>query len=128
MDVDEVAGPNDAGVVEIPGFEVERVEGAEAASRLVPAGHIELGAKSRVPGHAFKAIADGRCESPREDVFAGEMPKLNDGLDVVIKAGCLAKEACPKRVPLFNSRTRREVRLLVFETQIVEIRLKAQLR
>ena len=91
MDVDDVAGPNDAGIVEIPRFEEQRVEGAEFAARRVAAGDVKLHSQPRPRGNAVKAVADRRRESPREDVLAAEMPKLNDRLDVVVEPRRLAK-------------------------------------
>src|SRR4051794_32727977 len=56
------------------------------------------------------------------------MPELKDGLDVVIEAGRIAEQARPNRVSLLISHARREARLVIFETQVVNICFEPECR
>src|SRR5258708_17267319 len=68
MDTNNVLWPNQAGIVEIPGFAIQRVEGFELSILwvMVAAGDSRLQPKSWLPG-CFERVTAVDCRCPSEN-------------------------------------------------------------
>src|SRR2546421_12667378 len=115
MDIDDVAWPDDARVVEISGLKVEWIEGTEVASGCIATCHVKLNADAWSCRRIFKSISDGRREGPGEDAFIRKASELNHGFDVVVKSRRGSKYACPKRVALFLTDAGGKTRLVILK-------------
>src|SRR2546429_9773161 len=126
MNIDDVARPDGARVVEISRFEEERIERTEVVSGCIATCHIKLNANARPRRRIFKSISYGRRKGPGKDAFIREASELNDGFDVVVESRRGSKYACPKRVALFLADAGGKTRLVILKAQIVEIRLQPE--
>src|SRR6266478_5418749 len=77
MDANDILGPDQAGIVEVTGFEEERVEGSEVPiiSITVTAGGAGLESEPRIP-RRVPGIAYIHRRAPREDRFVAKAAHL----------------------------------------------------
>src|SRR5271170_1484663 len=105
MDINDIAGTDRTGVVEISRVKVRRIESAECSTFGVAAGDVKIQAESRPGGDALESVSDGRRKRPCEDVVVVKPARLNNRLNVVVKSAGGAEKPCAKRLPHFVSRT-----------------------
>src|SRR5437899_2933352 len=125
MDVHDVARTDQARVVEIPRLEEERIERSEvpcAARTRITACHVRLQAESGTPGQAFHRIALRRGQRPRENIPPPERSALKDRLDVLVEACAAPEDADAEGLPRLRTFARGVPRVVVSESQVVEIR------
>src|SRR6266481_22777 len=99
MHADDILRPDQAGIIEIAGFEEERVEGSEAPIIwiVVAAGGAGFEPEPRIPGRV-RGIACIYRRAPREDRFVAKTAHLKHLFPLPVPMVACCKLARPQRV------------------------------
>src|SRR6266481_3747882 len=122
MDANDILRPDQAGIVEVTGFEEERVEGSEAPIIwiVVPAGGAGFESEPRIP-RRVPGIAYIHRRAPREDRFVAKAAHLEHLLRFPIPmiAGCELARA--QRVAVLVPDSRGILTVFAMNPQIVQV-------
>src|SRR5262249_27042679 len=126
--VHDVAGPQQARVGEVARLEVQRVERAETrVLRIaVAARSVELEPEARRPADALERVARVARDGPGPDRVAFEAAELEHRLPVAVEAGGSAGDPASERVALLEACARFEDRVLVAESEVVDVDARAR--
>src|SRR5258708_2309670 len=122
MDANDVLRPDQAGIIEIAGFEEERVKGAEAPIIwiVVPAGSAGFEPEPWIPG-SVPGIASIYGRAPREDRFVAKAAHLEHLLRVPVPMVPRAKFARAQRVAVLVPASRGILTVFAMNPQIVQV-------
>src|SRR2546427_2174472 len=122
MDADDILRSDQAGIVEVTGFEEERVEGSEAPIIwfVVAAGGAGLESEPRIPARV-PGIAGVYRRAPREDRFVAKAAHLEHLLrfPIPMVAGCELARA--QRVAVLVRDSRGVLTVFAMNPQIVQV-------
>src|SRR5262245_47629576 len=124
MNVHDIARTYQACIVEVRRLEEQRVERSEisrAGRAGIAARHVSLYADPRAPSYSRERVALRRSQRPRKNISPRESSRLQDRLDVVVKACAGSEYANAHGMPRLRSGLGDVARVVVSESQVIHI-------
>src|ERR1700679_4167192 len=120
MNINDIFGTEQAGLVEITGFEKKRVKSSLLAVTGIAAGHIRFQAESWLP-HRIPGIAGIQTGGPSQDGFISKTAGLQDFFRVQIPMRPFAEFARPQGMPEFVTGARSVGPVFATDAEIIPI-------
>src|SRR6266566_524764 len=122
MNVDQVRRTYQAGVIEISGFEIQRIESPllSIVGIGVAAGNIHFQSQTRLPLR-IPGVAGVEARGPRQDVFIAKSSDLKGGLAVPIPVVVSAEKTRPKCVAVLVAGSRGIFTVFIRDAEVIQV-------
>ena len=122
METDDVLWPYQSGVVEVAGFEIERVEGFQTPvfGVVVAADNAHLQTEPRLP-RCIPSVTGIHRGRPGQDGIVPKSSHLHHLFRVIVPALPRAKFTGAERMPMFVAGSRGVDRVLIGDAQIIKV-------